>query len=45
MIQRTIQGPNGEIYSSISDCARKLNRSTILDWINNKPEKGYKIIQ
>lgn len=40
-------GPDGtiySIYSSIKDCAKKLNRNdkTIKSWIERHPELGYK---
>ena len=37
-------GPDGTIYSSIKDCAKKLNRNdkTIKSWIERHPELGYK---
>lgn len=46
MIQKKVQGPDGTIYDSISECARKLKtvRAVIIDWINNHPEKGFKFI-
>lgn len=46
MIQKKVQGPDGIIYSSISECARQLNtvRAVIIDWITNHPEKGFKYI-
>lgn len=46
MIQKKVQGPDGTIYNSISDCARKLKtvRSVIIDWINNHIEKGFKFL-
>lgn len=46
MIQKKVQGPDGIIYNSISECARQLNtvRSVIIDWITNHPEKGFKYI-
>ena len=46
MVQKRVQGPDGTIYKSISECARQLNtvRSVIIDWINNHPEKGFKYI-
>lgn len=41
---RKIIGPNGEIYNNIKECINKvgIERSTLLDWINNHPEKGFK---
>lgn len=46
MIQKKVQGPDGIIYNSISECARQLNtvRFVIIDWITNHPEKGFKYI-
>lgn len=46
IIQKKVQGPDGIIYNSISECARQLNtvRSVIIDWITNHPEKGFKYI-
>lgn len=43
---RKIQGPNGEVYESLTDCSIRTNhdRHTISRWIKNKPEKGFKYI-
>lgn len=41
-----ILGPDGTIYNSIKECARKLNRSdkTIKNWIEKHPELGYRYL-
>lgn len=43
---RRIQGPDGTIYDSISECAEKNNKSKngIKSWIYNYPEKGFKFL-
>lgn len=43
----TVEGPNGDIYSSIVECSKKtgIAQTTLKDWIKNRPEKGYKIIE
>ena len=44
--RKQVEGPDGTIYLSIKECARinNLTRSTLQRWINECPEKGYKII-
>lgn len=41
-----VEGPDGTIYNSIKECARKLNRSdkTIKNWIEKHPELGYRYL-
>lgn len=41
---RKIQGPDGTIYVSMSECERKTGHTwnTISKWIKNHPEKGFK---
>lgn len=42
-----IQGPDGKLYSSLRECSEETghSRKSIRNWIKNKPEKGYKIIE
>lgn len=42
---KTIVGPDGTIYSSMSQCAEiiGINRCTLRDWIKNHPEKGFSV--
>lgn len=44
---KRILGPNGEIYQSMRECYEQTghDRHTILDWIRNKPERGFKFIE
>lgn len=44
--RKQVEGPDGTIYLSIKECAKinNLTRSTLQRWINECPEKGYKII-
>ncbi len=41
-----VQGPDGIIYESLSDCSRRLNIpiATLSRWVKNKPEKGFKYL-
>lgn len=41
---RKIQGPDGTIYVSMSECERKTGHTwnTISKWIKNNPEKGFR---
>lgn len=45
-VARKIQGPDGTIYNSISECSRILNipDSTLGNWVRNKPKKGFKYL-
>lgn len=41
-----VQGPDGTVYDSINQCAKSIGRhkSTIVRWIKNHPELGYKYV-
>lgn len=41
-----VQGPDGTIYGSLTECARatKHDRHAIANWIKTRPEKGFKYI-
>lgn len=43
---KRVKGPDGIIYPSVTECAQDIgvSRTTILSWINNKPDKGFTFI-
>lgn len=44
--RKKVQGPDGTVYESMKECYEKTghDRHTILEWIRNNPEKGYRFI-